>query len=154
MTPLTRFAILVAVAAYHRQLDTRRTAGGLLPAVRPGPGDGWRPLFDGKTTAGWRGFRQKTMPAGWQAVDGALTRVGQAGDIVTVDEFGDFELTVDWNLSPNGNSGIHYRVTEDDEVMWHQAPEYQVIDNAYKDPSASRRSTPPRTTICIRRRAT
>ena len=103
----------------------------------PGAGqtgtDGWRPLFDGKTTAGWRGFRQKTMPAGWQAVDGALTRVGQAGDIVTVDEFGDFELTLEWNLSPNGNSGIHYRVTEDDEVMWHQAPEYQVIDNAYKD---------------------
>jgi hypothetical protein len=95
--------------------------------------EGWRALFDGKTTAGWRGFRQKTMPGGWQAVDGALTRVGQAGDIVTIDQFGDFELTLEWNLSPNGNSGIHYRVTEDDEVMWHVAPEYQVIDNAYKD---------------------
>ena len=56
--------------------------------------DGWRLLFDGKTTAGWRGFRQQTMPGGWQAVDGALTRVGQAGDIVTVDEFGDFELKI------------------------------------------------------------
>src|SRR5436190_14188038 len=66
--------------------------------------DGWRALFDGKTTAGWRGFRQQTLPAGWQAVGGALTRVGQgAGDIVTVDEFGDFELTLEWNLSPNGN---------------------------------------------------
>jgi hypothetical protein len=96
--------------------------------------DGWRLLFDGKTTARWRGFRQQTMPGGWQAVDGALTRVDRAGDIVTADEFGDFELTLEWNLSPNGNSGIHYRVTEDDDVMWHVAPEYQIIDNAYKEP--------------------
>jgi hypothetical protein len=96
--------------------------------------DGWRLLFDGQTTTGWRGFRQKTLPGGWQAVNGTLTRVGQAGDIVTIDEFGDFELMLEWNLPPNGNSGIHYRVIEDDDVMWHQAPEYQIIDNAYKEP--------------------
>jgi len=96
--------------------------------------EGWRLLFDGKTTAGWRGFRQQTMPAGWQAIDGALTRVGQAGDIVTADEFGDLELTIDWSLSSNGNSGVLYRVTEDDDVMWHTAPEYQIIDNAYNEP--------------------
>jgi len=96
--------------------------------------DGWRLLFDGKTTAGWRGFRQKTLPGGWQAVNGTLTRVGQAGDIVTIDEFGDFDLMLEWSVPSNGNSGIHYRVSEDDEVMWHQAPEYQIIDNAYKEP--------------------
>ncbi len=95
---------------------------------------GWRLLFDGKTTTGWRGFRQQQMPAGWTVVDGALTRVAPASDIVTVEQFGDFELTVEWNLSPNGNSGIFYRVTEDDDVMWHLAPEYQIIDNAYKEP--------------------
>jgi hypothetical protein len=97
--------------------------------------DGWRLLFDGTTTAGWRGFHRQTLPEGWQAVDGALTRVGPAADIVTVDEFGDFELTLDWTISPNGNSGVFYRVTEDDAVMWHTAPEYQIIDNAYsKEP--------------------
>ena len=53
---------------------------------------------------------------------------------MTVDEFGDFELTLEWKLSPNGNSGLFYRVTEDDAVMWHTAPEYQIIDNAYKEP--------------------
>jgi hypothetical protein len=97
--------------------------------------DGWRLLFDGRTTALWRGFRQTTIPDGWKAVDGALTRIGRGGDIVTVDEFGDFELAIDWKLAPNGNSGIFYRVTEDDDVMWHTAPEYQIIDNAYnKEP--------------------
>jgi alpha-3'-ketoglucosidase len=94
--------------------------------------DGWRLLFDGKTTNGWRGYRQKTMPAGWQVVDGVLTRVSQASDIVTTEEFGDFELTLEWKVPPNGNSGVHYRVIEEDDVMWHTAPEYQVIDNAYK----------------------
>jgi len=98
------------------------------------PSGEWRSLFDGKTTNGWRGFRQTTMPDGWKAVDGALTRVAPATDIVTVDQFGDFELTIEWNLPPKANTGIFYRVTEDDEVMWHAAPEYQVIDNAYPEP--------------------
>jgi hypothetical protein len=116
-------ALAAADAAPPNQLTAAETKAG------------WRLLFDGKTTAGWRGFRQKTMPAGWQAVDGALTRVGQAGDIVTVDEFGDFELILEWKLPANGNSGIFYRVTEDDDVMWHVAPEFQLIDNAYnKEP--------------------
>jgi hypothetical protein len=96
--------------------------------------DGWRLLFDGKTASGWRGYRQQTLPSGWQAIDGALTRVGQAGDIVTIDEFGDFELTLEWKLAANGNSGVFYRVLEDDPVMWHMAPEYQIIDNAYTEP--------------------
>jgi hypothetical protein len=96
--------------------------------------DGWRLLFDGKTASRWRGYRQPTLPSGWQAMDGALTRVGQAGDIVTIDEFEDFELTLEWKLAPNGNSGVFYRVQEDDPVMWHMAPEYQIIDNAYNEP--------------------
>jgi hypothetical protein len=96
--------------------------------------EGWRLLFDGATTAGWRGFRQTTIPAGWQAIDGSLTRLGPGGDIVTIDQFGDFELTIEWKLAPNGNSGIFYRVTEDDDVMWHTAPEYQLIDSGYKEP--------------------
>jgi hypothetical protein len=93
---------------------------------------GWRSLFDGKTTGGWRGYRQKTMPAGWKVGDGALTRSGEGGDIVTIDQFGDFELTLEWKVAPGGNSGVFFRVTEDADVMWHVAPEVQVIDNAYK----------------------
>jgi hypothetical protein len=95
------------------------------------PDSGWRSLFDGKTTAGWRGYRQAQMPAGWKAVDGALTRVGQAGDIVSIDEFADFELTLEWKIAASANSGIFYRVVENDAdtEMWMAAPEYQVIDD-------------------------
>jgi len=116
-----RLALVVATFALSAALDIN-------PSTDTG---GWRSLFDGKTTAGWRGFRQQKMPDGWQAVDGVLTRVAAASDIVTVDEFGDFELALEWKLPPDGNSGIFFRVTEDDDVMWHVAPEFQLIDNAY-----------------------
>lgn len=102
-------------------------------AGRP-DGTGWRALFDGSTTSGWRGFRQQTMPEGWQVVDGALTRVGKAGDIITIEQFEDFELTLEWKVAAGANSGVFYRVTEDEDAMWKTAPEMQVIDNAYREP--------------------
>jgi len=91
---------------------------------------GWRLLFDGKTTAGWRGYKQQGMPEGWQVVDGALTRVGQAGDIITVDQFQDFELTLEWMVAPGGNSGIFFRASEDTDWIYQNAPEMQVLDDA------------------------
>ncbi len=92
--------------------------------------EGFRPLFDGATTSGWRGFRRATMPEGWAAVDGALTRVGRGGDIVTVDEYENFELRLEWRLGEGGNSGIMYRVSEDYEAPYHSGPEMQVLDDA------------------------
>jgi hypothetical protein len=100
----------------------------------PGP---WQALFDGKTTSGWRGWQQKTLPPGWQVVDGALTRSGKGGDIVSLREFADFELVVEWKIAPQANSGLFYRVVEhpDDKDMWNAAPEYQIIDDrGYPEP--------------------
>jgi hypothetical protein len=91
---------------------------------------GWRLLFDGRTTAGWRGYHRQEMPTGWQVVDGALTRVAEAGDIITVDQFTDFELALEWRISPGGNSGIFYRVTEEGEYGYYSGPEMQVLDDA------------------------
>jgi hypothetical protein len=90
---------------------------------------GWKLLFDGKTTTGWRGYKQTTPPAGWQAVNGELTRTGEGGDLVTADQYADFELAIDWKIAPNGNSGIFYRGLETEERIYYTAPEYQVIDN-------------------------
>jgi hypothetical protein len=99
---------------------------------------GWRALFDGKTAAGWRGYKQREMPRGWQVVDGALTRVGEGGDIITTDQFEDFELALEWKVAPGGNSGIFYRVTEDGDRSYHSGPEMQVLDDARHRDGGSR----------------
>lgn len=103
---------------------------------------GWRLLFDGKTTDGWRGYRKKEMTGGWQVVDGALTRVAKGGDIVTVDQFQDFELAFDWKVNPGGNSGVFFRASEETGSVWQNSAEYQILDNAgHKDGARAITST-------------
>jgi Domain of Unknown Function (DUF1080) len=99
----------------------------LKPAEREA---GWQLLFDGQTTAGWRGYRMDSMPAGWQVVEGALTRVDSAGDIITTNQYGKFELALEWQVAKGGNSGIFYRVKEDLEYPWSSGLEMQVLDDA------------------------
>src|SRR5688572_7280953 len=101
---------------------------------------GWRLLFDGKTTAGWRGWKMDSMPSGWTAVDGALTRTSRAADIITTEKFEDFELALEWNIAPKGNSGIFYRASEDDTDIYWTAPEMQVLDDAGHPEEARTRS--------------
>lgn len=91
----------------------------------------WRVLFDGSSLEHWRGFRMDSVPAGWQIVDGVLTRVAEAGDLVTRDVFGNFELTLEWRVPPGGNSGVIYRVDEDvGNATYETGPEMQVLDDA------------------------
>lgn len=94
---------------------------------------GWKLLFDGSTTAGWHGYGRTEMPKGWQVVDGALTRVGRAGDIVTNEKYRDFELAIEWKVEPGGNSGIFYRGVEGRDPrmtpLFRSAPEMQVLDD-------------------------
>lgn len=99
---------------------------------------GWTLLFDGRTTDGWRGFRQKTMPAGWTVSDGTLRKSGSVGDIVTTRQFHDFELSVDWKIGTAGNSGIFYRGTEEYDHIYWSAPEFQLLDDANAPDGKSR----------------
>ena len=91
---------------------------------------GWRLLFDGHSTAGWRGWQMDSMPSGWGVREGALTRVRPAADIITIEKFRNFELSLEWNVAPKGNSGIFYRASEDDDAIYWTAPEMQVLDDA------------------------
>jgi hypothetical protein len=91
---------------------------------------GWKLLFDGKTTAGWRNYGKPTISDGWKVQDGSLTRVGAGGDIITNDEFKNFELMIDWKIEPGGNSGIFWRAAEDTDAIYWNAPEMQVLDDA------------------------
>lgn len=93
--------------------------------------NGWKSLFDGKTTSGWRNYKKESVGPGWTVVNGVLTRSGEgAGDIITAERFANFELALDWRVSEGGNSGIFYRATEDNDYIWQSAPEMQVLDDA------------------------
>lgn len=94
---------------------------------------GWKLLFNGKNTEGWRQYRGKTMPGKWKVVDGALVLNQKAeggGDIVTDGEYDNFELSLEWKIAPGGNSGIMYRVSEELDAPYQTGPEYQLLDNA------------------------
>ena len=99
---------------------------------------GWKLLFDGKTTNGWRNYQGKTISDGWKVVDGALTRVKKGGDIVTVDQYENFELSLDYKIASGGNSGIMFRVMENANPPYATGPEIQILDNKDgKDPQKS-----------------
>ena len=96
--------------------------------------DDWKLLFDGQSLAGWRGYKSMTPPAGWWAVNGELVRNGDGGDLMTVEQFNDFELRLEWKISENGNSGIMFHVATGDENPYESGPEFQVLHNAgHKD---------------------
>jgi hypothetical protein len=88
---------------------------------------GWRLLWDGKSSAGWRSAAGSQFPAqGWRMERGELVVTGKAGgDIVTEERFGAFELQLDFLLTPGANSGIKYFVGESSSV----GLEYQLLDD-------------------------
>lgn len=98
--------------------------------------EGWKLLFDGKTTEGWRGYLEENVGNGWIVEDGMLACLGKGGDIggdiITTDQYGNFELTLEWKISAGGNSGVFYHVVEDTQyaAAYMTGPEYQLIDDA------------------------
>ncbi len=131
LTLLQLFLVVLAAVAEDKpnnsMTDEEKTAG-------------WKLLFDGKTTDGWRGYKKDSMPPGWKVIDGALVRVsGGAGgkgagggdDIITVEQFDNFELQLEWKIVERaGNSGLILRASEDAVTSWHTGPEMQILDNA------------------------
>lgn len=80
---------------------------------------GWKLLFDGKTLNGWRGFHSDKVPAVWVIEDGCIKMdkdkreaLQKGGDIITLDQYENFELSLEWKISKGGNSGIKYLVSE------------------------------------------
>jgi hypothetical protein len=109
---------------------------------------GWRLLFDGRTLAGWRGLGYDSVPtAHWKVDRGTIRKIAsgnvprladgqpaKGGDLLTVDTFGDFEVSWEWKVTPGANSGLKYNVSE--ELSMAQAPnhaalgfEYQILDD-------------------------
>lgn len=94
---------------------------------------GWVTLFDGTSTEHWRGFKRDSFPdKGWAVEDGTLKVAagGGGGDIITREQYGDFELELEFKVAPGANSGIMYRVTEAYDWPWMTGPEYQILDDS------------------------
>ena len=100
--------------------------------------EGWKLLFDGKTSAGWINARTGNFPAnGWEITDGTLTlnpdakQPGGGGDIVTTEKFRNFELSVDFRYVKGGNSGIKYFIDteKDNGALASIGCEYQILDD-------------------------
>ncbi|WP_434036690.1 3-keto-disaccharide hydrolase [Formosa sp. 4Alg 33] len=97
--------------------------------------DGWKLLFDGTSTDGWRGYQSDEMPASWKVIDGTLMTEGagseKLGDIVTTEKYENFDLKLEWKLEPEGNSGVLYHINEDPSLAatYYSGPEYQIIDD-------------------------
>jgi hypothetical protein len=95
--------------------------------------EGWRLLFNGKNLDGWRTFQGKEI-SGWKVIDGVLNNSGvgsdHGGDIITREKFQNFELSLEWKIAPQSNSGIFYHVNEKiGTAIYESGPEYQLIDD-------------------------
>src|SRR5687768_7794863 len=102
---------------------------------------GWQLLFDGKTTNGWHRYGGGKIDSVWKVSDGNLwldipakkqQNIQGSWDIVTDEEYGDFELQLEWKITPKGNSGIIFYIHENKEKYtwpWETGPEMQVLDN-------------------------
>ncbi len=104
--------------------------------------DGWMLLFDGKSMDQWRVYGKDEL-YGWKIANGEMQALGEAGpeglgaDIITKEEFDNFELALDWKISEAGNSGIFFNVVEAPEykTVYATGPEYQLIDDeGFPDP--------------------
>ncbi|MCL1921853.1 MAG: DUF1080 domain-containing protein [Kiritimatiellaeota bacterium] len=98
--------------------------------------EGWRLLWDGATTAGWRTARKNNTAfpeKGWLIQDGELSVIpkGGGGDIITVEKFTDFILKVDYKVTKAANSGIKYFI--DPDINGGTSLEYQVLDPQHPD---------------------
>src|SRR5262245_3319920 len=89
----------------------------------------WKTLFDGTSLDAWRGYKGSPIPEGWRIESGTLAKDKPVADIVSKDEFGDFELELEWKIGRAGNSGIFYRGTEEYDHIYWSAPEYQLLDD-------------------------
>jgi hypothetical protein len=119
-------ALTLAGACAGHQATVGPTAAASTSASAVTPAGSWKSLND---PSAWRGYKVDTIPSRWKFQDGVLSKTQPVTDIVSKDEFGDFELELEWKIGEAGNSGIFYRGTEEYDHIYWTGPEYQLLDN-------------------------
>ncbi|MFT3701874.1 MAG: DUF1080 domain-containing protein [Agriterribacter sp.] len=138
-------AIATAAASCGGSADTKTSGDTAVatnqdtakPAEQPAAApSAWVSIFDGKTLVGWHGFNKTGEVKNWKVEDSALVCLGAAkdahgGDLVSDNEYDNFELSWDWKVDKGSNSGVMYHVVEDPKYKapYETGPEYQIIDD-------------------------
>ncbi|GAB5453213.1 MAG: DUF1080 domain-containing protein [Halioglobus sp.] len=91
--------------------------------------EGWRLLFDGGSLSQWRSYGEEAVNEGWGIENGCLTRLARGGDLISREQFDNFELKLEWRISDSGNSGIFIRGDESERTIHYTGYEMQVLDN-------------------------
>jgi hypothetical protein len=138
------FILVVLLAFSCKQSGTKETASAT-PAVNTltpeEVTDGWKLLFDGTSLNGWKRFNHDTIGPLWRVEDSCIIVQGEGlgegsgvwgGSLITLKQYGNFELKVDFKLSPGGNSGVLYHVVEGKQYThdYVTGPEYQLLDDS------------------------
>jgi len=138
LAPLLAFG--AAIAACSRATSNATSGAGMSPSTTSAASMSnapWRALLDPQLSA-WRGYKEAVPPAGWSVTDDVLSKKGSVNDLISRDEFQNFELAFDWKLEPGGNAGVFYRASEDAEKIYFTGPEYQLLDDARHPDGKSR----------------
>ena len=119
-------ALVVVAGCAHNPPATAQTPAEAALLAAAG---GWRILDLGS----FRGYDTTGIPKGWQTVNetGEFAKSGPVGDLVSKDQFANFELELEWKIGKGGNSGIFYRATHEYDHIYWSGPEYQLLDDEF-----------------------
>ena len=123
-----KYASFVLLLPFTTSVFAEAPIAGLTVAEQR---SGWELIFDGESTEGWRNYQSDTVSSGWKVIDGALVRAEKgAGDLISEKKYKWFELSLQYKISKEGNSGVMFHVAESGKKPWHTGPEVQIQDNA------------------------
>jgi hypothetical protein len=115
-------AVVLSSGCVHRALSTQDHVATVTQAAASG--------FRVLDLTAFRGYESEAVPAGWTISGNEITKSRGTGDIMTKDQFANFELELEWKIGNAGNSGIFYRATKEYDHIYWSGPEYQLLDDA------------------------
>lgn len=138
---MLKYFIVAVIALIYSCTPSKQTADGNNRLTGEEKNSGWKLLFDGKTFKGWHKYGGDKVGSAWKVKDGCLYldttvkenwQIKDGGDIVTDEEYENFDLQLEWKIAKDGNSGIIFFIHEDKSKYnwcWETGPEMQVLDN-------------------------
>lgn len=133
-----RYAILLGIGLLFGSCTTETTDNNVLTKTEVA--EGWKLLFDGQSTKGWHLYNKGDTASKWIVSQGELIcdphkKDGIFGDLITDQNFKDFELTIDWKVGKGGNSGVLFNVNEQTAyaATFATGLEMQLLDNAHAE---------------------